>query len=173
MANIESSETSCEFAFLAAELVVLAVTVVGDTCWCWSEWPWRRSGVGNRLLNLSGLEGLSRDTTSLDISAVPRRPSGVAKIIFRVTDNIGGYDFVQSKEEVLGHSTEFCQIRLLDFGSSTSRSRTGFWYVLRWVTVTTAVARGRDFLMNGLSRLYLSRQIAIFKQVLHAYDVKG
>lgn len=34
IANMESIETSCELAVLAAELVVLAVTVVGETCWC-------------------------------------------------------------------------------------------------------------------------------------------
>ena len=55
------------------------------------------------MLNLSGLEGLSRDTKSLGIpeesDAPRRRPSGVAKMINKVTDNIGGYDFVQSKKK--------------------------------------------------------------------------
>jgi len=38
---------------------------------------------------------------------------------------------VQSNKEVLGHSRVLSNSAFLDFGSSTSRSRTGFWYVLR------------------------------------------
>ena len=48
------------------------------------------------MLNLSGFEGLSE----VSVSGIPsRRPSGVAEIKSKVTDNIGGYDFVQSKKK--------------------------------------------------------------------------